>query len=444
MDPPRTAAAALAKLREAPPHISLDAHSLSHIKHLKRQRRSQAHVNDPLQLPPVAVYYSPARYSTGPPPLPPGSGLKGSKALKAAKKYEQERKKEQDRVNKALGGPGLRLIDLWNPTDDPAIEAPTRKPVPKPVPPRPQPFAQPKSGFEAYPTPSEAYPTPPPSSDEADVQPSSPALGVDGPLALERFSFQGPSLPVIAERWQALQAQIEYLRTAKERAAEAEQLEKERRHEHAKQVQADLDRKAAQADAAAAAAEPPSPPPPPAPPSTNQLPPPTMGTVSPVVHTQEPPCPPSAGPKPKSKKGKKRSAHANANNPHFKSNYIPSRMPAAAAQSHHDSAQALTSWPASEEAIASGRAAGTGARRAAGYFAGSEEWLCAFCDYEIFWGEESHLVKATKRRQKVLEVRRKSKKKAAKLTAAKEAAQDGAHPPQPPPLPAPVHVPAHH
>ena len=49
----------------------------------------------------------------GPPPLPPGSGLKGSKAIKLAMKAAKEREKEKERVRNLFAH--VRVPNLYDP-----------------------------------------------------------------------------------------------------------------------------------------------------------------------------------------------------------------------------------------------------------------------------------------------------------------------------------------
>lgn len=428
-DTPKTAKAALAKLRVRPPHVSLSRAALSHRRYtLRHQRDSLTH--EPLSLPTPTLYVPPASYSTGPPPLPPGSGLKGSRALKAAKKAEKDREREKDRIRKLLGGDKLKIPNLWDPLGVEAAAAAAAKGV------RRKSVAQVKSG----------YLTPPASSDEGEVDSLPDRLGKSrsllprSPPTLIAFAFSHAAPPSIAFRWKSLRDQIEQLRISKERAARAREEERERRKEKEREQDApqgaEADESSGQTPTPAATPKRtlpgvPGRPGPPGVRATSEGATPTRGDVkrlpasasaSPkatktsahdhnvALHPGVEPLgdrssfPPSTtttstvepmplSRKPPLKKGrKKRSAHANANNSHHRSNYVPSRIPTSSAphvpQYDPSLPPPLTSWPASDEAIA---AAGGNKGPGAAYFAGPDEWLCMFCEYEIFYGEESLL-----------------------------------------------------
>ena len=298
-----------------------------------------------------------------------------------------------------LGGGNIRLIDLWDPEGKEesaaAIERANRR--------RRLASVDSKS----------TYPTSPSSTD--GDRPSVPPV-------LDSFTFTAPAHYLVAARWSALTAQIGRFRLAKMRAAKAREEERERRKEKEKEL-------AAQAEAEETTVDKKAPPPPPtgkrnstaairppvepAPPATalNDRSP-NVPILSPTTYSTEPPLtiPPSTR-KPVKKGKKKRSAHANALNVHHRDNYVPSRIPTSHqnnSSSHHDGTPPLTSWPASAEAIA---AAG-GSRPNTSFFAGPEEWLCAFCDYDLFYGPNP--AAAIKKRKKILKVRKKAKERASK------------------------------
>ncbi|GAA5917092.1 hypothetical protein JCM6882_009494 [Rhodosporidiobolus microsporus] len=462
VNPPTTAKAALAKLRDRPPHISLCIACFSARRQRRKRLRSTEVKHHPLPLPAAPSFVAPAMPRDGPPPLPPGSGLKGSKALKAAMKAHREREKEKERIRKLFAL--VKVPDLYDP-DGMANPAPVvvsraikadlarRKAEGRSLPPSKQ-------------DASSAYPTPPGSSDEGEneADPSSAMHWTAGLPELDLFKFVEHPSPILEGRWTALNDQKERLKAAKERAAKAREEEKERRREKEEKERAEAAAAAAETAPPAAAtpptsaatakrtatrsaAPPPSQPPPatpasaPAPvplrPSASApAPAPTPAAAAAAAPTPPPPPPPIA--KPKKKGRKKRSAHANAHNMHHRDNYIPSRLPSQTNTSqgphgqHGDgsSTPLLTSWPASDEAIA---AAGPYASTCGGghFFDPTEEILCLFCDYELFYGEESLLLKAVKKRNKRLEVRKKARDRATKAT-------QGAAPAAPAPSPAPV------
>lgn len=416
-DTPKTAKAALAKLRVRPPHVSLARLASTSRRHVRRYHRTHLILQKPLPLPPPPVYVAPISYSTGPPPLPPGSGLKGSRALKAAKKAEKDRERQKERIKQLLGGDKLKLLNLWDPLGYEAAAAKALR----------RRGAELKSGLL----------TPPASSDERDLDAPADRLAVarpatlDGPPTLDEFVFAEPATPLIAARWQSVGEQIVSLKLAKERAAKAREEEAERKKEKERDAHKEVEPEPEIADPAPVAANgkakaparrtPGQPAPVAKPLSATELAkqrreqasknvsanvalhpgvepisdrssfgPPSQTTTS---TTTVEPMPLSR--KPPLKKGrKKRSAHANANNVHHRDNFVPSRIPGANtshAPQHHDSPSSppLTSWPASQEAIAAASSSRGG--HDPSYFAGADEWLCTFCEYEIFFGEESLL-----------------------------------------------------
>lgn len=328
--------------------------------------------------------------------------------MKAAKKAEKDREREKERIKALLGGGNIRLIDLWDPEGKEesaaAIERANRR----------------RRLASASAESKSTYPTPPSSTDGDREVPSIPPV-------LNSFAYCYPPPPTIASRWSSLTNQIERFRLAKERAAKAREEESARRKEKEKELDAQA---RAEADATAVKKAPP----PPAsgkrssaaavrPPVESTSSPtalndrsPNVPILSPTTYTTEPPSaiPPSTR-KPVKKGKKKRSAHANALNVHHRDNYVPSRIPSShhASTSHHDGPPPLTSWPASEEAIA---AAG-GSRPSTSYFAGPDEWLCAFCEYDLFYGDPASATKAIRRRKQVLKVRSKARRRAAGTSA---------------------------
>ncbi|GAA5826893.1 hypothetical protein JCM11251_002145 [Rhodosporidiobolus azoricus] len=438
VNPPTTAKAALAKLRDHPPHVSLCDACFSARRQRRKRRRAIEAKRPPLSLPAAPSFVAPAMPRHGPPPLPPGSGLKGSKALKAAMKAHREREKEKERIKKLFAH--VKVPDLFDPegaaNPPPGVvsraikadlarrKAEGRSPSPK-------------KGDD-----SSAYPTPPGSSDggEGENDPAYATHWTAGLPELDLFRFIEHPSPVLEGRWTALNEQKEWLKAAKERAAKAREEERERRREKEEKERAEA------AAVAAETAPPPAtangtPPTPAATPKRNTprtaAPPPSQppAAASPAPHppvAAVPPSPLPPAPKLKKKGRKKRSAHANAHNMHHRDNYVPSRLPSAASQQqqHGDgsSTPLLTSWPASEEAIA---AAGPYASTCGGghFFDPTEEILCLFCDYELFYGEESLLLKAVKKRNKRLEVRKKARDRATKAT---QGAGSGTASPAPP------------
>ncbi|GAA6058536.1 hypothetical protein JCM10212_006975 [Sporobolomyces blumeae] len=470
VNPPTTAKAALAKLRVRPPHVSLCATCSSTRRFRRKKFRTTCSKQEPLPLPTAPAFVPPAMPREGPPKLPPGSGLKGSKALKAAAKMAKEREKEKERIRKLFGG--VQLPNLWDPEEkeNPLPQVVTRL-IAREVAQwtrshKVSATAKVGGGAGQQGKESSGYPTPPASSDEGESDDGRlPASGDTlGTLNLAEFRFHADAPELVQKRWVHLQDQKERLKAAKERAAKARDQEKARRKEKAERERVEKEKKAA---AAAAAPAPPTPAATPrraasaslptagptsssprysrsthpsaspsdaplAPPPASALPPPPNAATSAPTPTHDAPR------RAPLKKGrKKRSAHANAQNVHHRDNYVPSRLPFAspplhpsasspfyASPSDPSQAHGPTSWPASDEATA---AAGPYAHTCGGgHFCGPDEWLCLFCEYEVFYGEPSALLRAVRKRKGVLKVRRKAQERATKATSG--------HPPvQPPP-----------
>lgn len=393
----------------------------------------------------------------GPRPLPPGSGLKGSRALKAAKKAERERAKEQERIEQALGGP-KQTFDFYR-----DIEYLVRRhrwsalshSTPTTMATKPK-----KESAKIAPG---GLPTPPSSDDGNSVVPATSSMPM-----LDTFTFECTPPASLLVRWKTLCTQVRAVRLAREKdRIEREQellLEQKRKIEAEQQQRKEQDQAAKQPPPPPSAARPTKTPASPqkgakAPPTPSATPvrpktvaPKPVVSPAPVSKSADPvakpatvpaPAPPSSAPpvaaKPatakttsspeppatpvapavkdaKKGKKKKRSALANANNVHHRDNYIPSRLPS------QDSA------PADEASGSSAPHVHPHAPHPNGssFFAGTDEWLCAFCEYEIFYGEPSLLALATRRRKKVLRIRRKAQARARKATAEKKAADDAA------------------
>ncbi|KAG9102962.1 hypothetical protein FRC06_000667 [Ceratobasidium sp. 370] len=126
--------------------------------------------------------------------------------------------------------------------------------------------------------------------------------------------------------------------------------------------------------------------------------------------------------KPNKTKKKKRSALANASNPHHLRNYVPSRIP----QSHGYPPSSSTHGQSSNTLLgplALKFLSATLPPRRKGRL-GSEslgpslvrpenEWICPFCEYSLFYGDDVAMHRAVKNRRKVLKRRRKARERAA-------------------------------
>ncbi|KAJ7483308.1 hypothetical protein FB451DRAFT_1169914 [Mycena latifolia] len=132
---------------------------------------------------------------------------------------------------------------------------------------------------------------------------------------------------------------------------------------------------------------------------------------------------PTANGKPARGKKKKRSALANASNPHHLRNYVPSRLPGPHAGTPGslpvgaDATNALGPLPlrflsADVPPKRRGKKAPTAAPGEV-LTNPAEEWICAFCEYELFYGDDSQHRRAVRGRKKILRRRRRARERAA-------------------------------
>jgi hypothetical protein len=126
-------------------------------------------------------------------------------------------------------------------------------------------------------------------------------------------------------------------------------------------------------------------------------------------------------------KKKKRSALANASNPHHLRNYVPSRLPnsgpppsanaAAANQQTFISPLALR-FLSAQLAPRRHRGANAGdpgrlTTATSQLMSPGEEWICPLCEYDLFYGNEARFHRAVRNRKKILKRRRRAREKAA-------------------------------
>ena len=137
------------------------------------------------------------------------------------------------------------------------------------------------------------------------------------------------------------------------------------------------------------------------------------------------------GGKVKTGKKKKRSALANASNPHHLRNYVPSRLPHSGGgggggdglgAQGPNATNGNTIWPLplrflSAEVPSRKRKKNTSAVPLVQLMHPSEEWICAFCDYELFYGEDPVYRRAVRSRKKILKRRRRARERAAAAAA---------------------------
>ena len=139
------------------------------------------------------------------------------------------------------------------------------------------------------------------------------------------------------------------------------------------------------------------------------------------------------GGKAKTGKKKKRSALANASNPHHLRNYVPSRLPHSGGGGGGGGGDGLgaqgpnatngnTIWPLPLRFLAAEipsrkRKKNSSAVPLVQLMHPSEEWICAFCDYELFYGEDPVYRRAVRSRKKILKRRKRARERAAAAAA---------------------------
>jgi hypothetical protein len=129
------------------------------------------------------------------------------------------------------------------------------------------------------------------------------------------------------------------------------------------------------------------------------------------------------GVKSRGNKKKKRSALAIASNPHHRRNYVPSRLPqsgqANPAQAALNALNYLGPPPfrfLSAEIPARRRKKSQGVPTAQ-LTNPADEWICPFCEYELFYGNDADYRRAVRNRKKILRRRRRAERAAANVTA---------------------------
>ena len=119
-------------------------------------------------------------------------------------------------------------------------------------------------------------------------------------------------------------------------------------------------------------------------------------------------------------KKKKRSALANASNPHHLRNYVPSRIPSqgllSAAQLGANAQNMLSPLPLVFLSAQIPPRRGTQQRVtavAAQLANPAEEWICPTCEYRLFYGDEQGYRMGVRNRKKILKRRRRARERAA-------------------------------
>lgn len=123
--------------------------------------------------------------------------------------------------------------------------------------------------------------------------------------------------------------------------------------------------------------------------------------------------------KSKTPKKKKRSALANASNPHHLRNYVPSRIPNSGPPAHVTAAQVAQNFlgpPPTKFLLAD-----LGSRKPATspdlQPAVPDEWICSFCEYDLFYSQDANFRRAVRSRKKILRRRRRARERAARTAS---------------------------
>lgn len=155
----------------------------------------------------------------------------------------------------------------------------------------------------------------------------------------------------------------------------------------------------------------------------------------------------SQAPTPKKGKKKKRSTLANASNPHHLRNYVPSRLPHAAGGggstggNHgpgNQAANASLLWPLALKFLSAelpprkrkgangGGQNGVNVQSLPQLVVPQEEWICSFCEYSLFYGDEAEYRRSVRNRKKILKRRRRARERAAAAASGVNAAMKSA------------------
>lgn len=117
---------------------------------------------------------------------------------------------------------------------------------------------------------------------------------------------------------------------------------------------------------------------------------------------------------------KKRSALANASNPHHLRNYVPSRLPnsqAAATLAVVNAQNLISPFPlrflSAEIPPRRRKKSDRNVTPIPTLTNPADEWICPFCEYSLFYGDESGYQHAVRNRKKILRRRRRARERAA-------------------------------
>jgi len=120
-------------------------------------------------------------------------------------------------------------------------------------------------------------------------------------------------------------------------------------------------------------------------------------------------------------KKKKRSALANASNPHHLRNYVPSRLPHSGSNSqnqlNHTDPNYLGPLPlrflSAEIPPRRRKRSQARVQPLSNLTNPADEWICAYCEYELFYGDDPEYRRAVRQRKKILRRRRRAQERAA-------------------------------
>lgn len=176
--------------------------------------------------------------------------------------------------------------------------------------------------------------------------------------------------------------------------------------------------------------------------------------VAPEAAVVAPPTPiPETPPPTKSSRGKKkkRSALANESNPHHLRNYVPSRLaPSSSYNASHPHSpqqqQQQQSWvsPLPVRFLSAEIPPRRRRREKNGepivqpttqvsLMDPADEWICAFCEYDLFYGDDVRFRRAVRNRKKILKRRRRARERAAAAASGRGATSVPATNMAPPP-----------
>lgn len=163
-------------------------------------------------------------------------------------------------------------------------------------------------------------------------------------------------------------------------------------------------------------------------PSNRQPVPGRTSTTKPVDPPPEPPVSTKKG------KKKKRSALANASNPHHLRNYVPSRLPNSGQVNPVQNVNPQSSLNPPPLQFLSARLPPRRKRYGDGDTTPTpstltnptDEWICPFCEYKLFYGDEVEYQWAIRNRKKVLKRRRRAQERAAAAASGKAASNPAA------------------